>query len=53
MPAYLDLDDLEELVIHFHDIARMIEREIGKGNLSDDIRNCANRLSVLAKERRE
>jgi hypothetical protein len=49
MPAYLELDDLEDLVIHFHDLSRMIEREIGVGQLSQDIRNCANRLSDLLK----
>lgn len=40
------LDD----VIKLHDIARLIEQEIGQGNLSDDIRQCANRLNVLLKE---
>lgn len=40
------LDD----VIRLHDIARLVEQEIGQGNLSDDIRNCANRLNVLLKE---
>lgn len=40
------LDD----VIKLHDVARLIEQEIGKGNLSDDIRQCANRLNVLLKE---
>jgi hypothetical protein len=52
MPAYLELDDLEDLVIHFHDLARMIEREIGVGQLSQDIRKCADRLSELAKSKR-
>lgn len=40
------LDD----VLRLHDIARSIENEVGKGNLSDDIRQCANRLNVLLKE---
>lgn len=40
------LDD----VIKLHDIARLVEQEVGKGNLSDDIRQCANRLNVLLKE---
>jgi hypothetical protein len=52
MPAYLELDDLEDLVIHFHDLSRMIEHEIGVGELSRDIRKCADRLNELAKSRR-
>jgi len=51
MPAYLELDDLEDLVIHFHDVARMIEREIGIGELTKDIRSCGDRLRDLLKER--
>jgi len=31
-------------VIALHEIARTVEREIGRGQLSDDIRNCADRL---------
>lgn len=50
MPAYLDLDTLEDLVIHFHDVARMIEREIGTGELSKDIHNCGDRLKELLKQ---
>ena len=52
MPAYLELDDLEDLVIHFHDLSRMIEREIGVGKLSQDIRDCADRLHELAVAKR-
>ena len=37
-------------VIKLHDIARLIEQEVGQGNLSDDVRNCANRLNFLLKE---
>ena len=39
--------ELVDSVIKLHDIARLIEREIGKGNLSDDIRQCANRINFL------
>ena len=42
--------ELIDGVIKLHDIARLIEQEYGRGNLSDDIRQCANRLNVLIKE---
>jgi hypothetical protein len=42
--------NLLDSVIKLHDIARLIEQEIGQGNLSDDVRNCANRLNILLKE---
>ena len=35
---------LVDAVIALHDIARTVEREIGHGQLSDDIRGCADRL---------
>ena len=41
--------DIEYLVIRLHDIAREIEQKIGVGELSKDIRSCANRLSDLNK----
>jgi hypothetical protein len=37
-------------IIKLHDIARLIEQELGQGNLSDDVRNCADRLNVLLKQ---
>ena len=39
--------DLEDAIIQLHTIARTIEREIGFGELSRDIRKCADRLNVL------
>ncbi len=36
-----------EAVIKLHDIARLVEREIGKGTLSEDIRRCADQLNHL------
>jgi hypothetical protein len=36
--------DIEYLVIRLHDIAREIEQKIGVGELSKDIRACADRL---------
>ena len=41
---------LLDSVITLRDIARLIEQEVGQGNLSDDVRNCANRLNFLLKE---
>ena len=37
--------DIEYLVIRLHDIAREVEQQIGVGELSQDIRACADRLS--------
>jgi hypothetical protein len=37
--------DIEYLVIRLHDIAREVEQQIGVGELSRDIRACADRLS--------
>jgi hypothetical protein len=39
---------LIDAVIQLHDIARLVEQEIGSGQLSDDIRNCADRLHELS-----
>ena len=41
--------DIEYLVIRLHDIAREVEQRIGVGELSKDIRGCADRLSDLNK----
>ena len=41
--------DIEYLVIRLHDIAREVEQKIGVGELSRDIRACADRLSDLNK----
>jgi hypothetical protein len=37
--------DIEYLVIRLYDIAREVEQKIGVGELSKDIRQCADRLS--------
>ncbi len=42
-------DTLDEVVIKLHDLARIIEREVGQGQLSDDVRNSADRLANLIK----
>ena len=40
--------ELVDAVIALHDIARTVEKEVGRGQLSDDIRNCADRLHELS-----
>ena len=45
---------LEQRVIDLHDIARQVEQEVGVGELSEDLRNAADRLNeMLAKEASE
>jgi hypothetical protein len=41
--------DIEYLVIRLHDIAKEVEQQVGFGELSKDIRKCADRLSDLNK----
>jgi hypothetical protein len=41
--------ELKDKIIQLHDIARAIEQEIGAGQLSEDIRKAADRLSELLK----
>lgn len=40
---------LDDAVIKLHDVARLIEQQIGTGQLSADVRHCADRLSDLLK----
>ena len=40
--------ELIDAVIALHEIARLVETEIGTGELSDDVRKCANRLHELS-----
>jgi hypothetical protein len=42
-------DRLSEAATKLHDIARLIELEIGVGKLSEDIRAAADRLHMLIK----
>lgn len=42
-------EQLNQSVIELHDIARLVEQEIGQGQLSMDLRNCADRLAMLIK----
>jgi hypothetical protein len=39
---------LVDAVIQLHDIARLVSEEVGRGQLHDDIRNCADRLHTLS-----
>lgn len=41
---------LEDRIIDLHDVARQVEQEIGQGQLSEDIRDVADRLSDLLKK---
>jgi len=41
--------DIEYLIIRLHDIARKVAQKIGAGELSADIRACADRLSEYNK----
>jgi hypothetical protein len=45
-----DYQSLDMSVIELHNIARLIEIQIGNGQLSEDIRNCADRLHGLIKK---
>jgi len=40
--------ELVDAVIVLHEIARKVEQTVGEGNLSADIRNCADRLHLLS-----
>jgi hypothetical protein len=46
----INFRDLDMAVMELHSTARLIERDLGKGQLSEDIRNCADRLNALIKE---
>jgi len=39
---------LIDAVVALHEIARTVETEIGQGQLSEDIRKCADRLHHLS-----
>ena len=42
--------DFTQDVIDLHYIAHKIEKEIGKGQLAEDLRNVADRLNELVKK---
>ena len=41
--------NMQDAVVQLHYIAGQIEQEIGQGQLSEDLRKCADRLHVLVK----
>ena len=41
------MNDIEQAIIDLHWIARLVETKIGTGQLSEDIRNCADRLNTV------
>jgi len=45
--------ELVDAVIALHEIARTVETEVGPGQLSEDIRSCADRLHELSISERE
>ncbi len=49
-PNEIELELLSQVVINLHSSARTLEQAFGQpGQLSDDIRNCADRLAALIK----
>ena len=44
-----DKNSLDSAVIELHNIARAVEQNIGSGQLSEDLRKCADRLHELIK----
>ena len=49
-PTELELAVLDQEVINLHNVARTLEQTFGgRGQLSDDIRSCADRLNDLLK----
>lgn len=50
-PSEIELVLLEDGVIQLHNLARTLELAVGeRGQLSDDLRHCADRLSELLKK---
>ena len=41
------MNEYSELVIALHDIARAVEARLGQCQISDDIRDCADRLHMI------
>jgi hypothetical protein len=42
-------EKFQAAVIELHNIARMVETTVGRGLLSEDLRNCADRLHQLTR----
>lgn len=41
---------ISDAIIKLHEAARAIEEKVGVGQLSEDVRKCADRLTSLTKE---
>jgi hypothetical protein len=46
-----DINKLEQVVIQLHDAARSVTEEMGLNTLTLDIRECADRLNDLLKDK--
>jgi hypothetical protein len=44
------MNEIEQAIIDLHWIASLVEKKIGVGQLSDDIRQCADRLHVVKEQ---
>ena len=44
-------DELVQAVIDLHYIARLVERNMGVGTLSENIRECAERLNSIVEDK--
>lgn len=48
------MNELDQVIIDLHNSARRIEEEFGQpGQISDDIRKCADRLALVIKRTEE
>ena len=44
------MNEIEQAIIDLHAIARLVETKIGHGQLSDDIRRCADTLHTVKEQ---
>ena len=51
MPAYLSLDDLEDVALHLSDVAGMVARELGPCELATEVRQVADKVWAEARRR--
>jgi NTP pyrophosphatase (non-canonical NTP hydrolase) len=49
MMPYFDLDDLEDLVIHYQDMAKLIQKQLGD-EMGDEVRALADKVCKRVKE---
>lgn len=46
---WVERGELEQDIILLHDIARRLERNLGKGTITEDLRKIADRVNNLVK----